>query len=218
MQLLNCTGVKTLHLGQFLCWTLVFQDSNSSDLEWVPLHPKLKLDLPHVRVRIHNGLEDVVLRVLDQLYSPLDSLSGIEGADESAEGVQDDCSTSGVSGRLSRMRQRDLPVVIREIGSLLVMRIKANPPDSWTHELNQEERPVIEAENGSMAASGVLGAIVQELIGRLVGDRCRLVHIRRRCIQTLEKVIRLDEQVGISKLCRLKLIHGDLMQCCELTN
>lgn len=60
-----------------------------------------------------------------------------------------------------------------------------------------------------MAARGVLGAIVQELIGRLVGDRCRLVHIRRRRIQTLEKVIRLDKQVRISKLCRLELIHGD---------
>lgn len=103
MQLLNCAGVITLHLGQFLCRDLVFQDSNSGDLEWVPLHPKLKLDLPLVRVGIHNGLEDVVLRVLDQLYSPIDSLSGIEGADESAEGVQDDCPTSGVSGRLYRI-------------------------------------------------------------------------------------------------------------------
>ena len=59
---------------------------------------------------------------------------------------------------------RDLPIIVSEIGAVLVGRIEAYSPNPWTHELKQKEGIVIEPKYGSMAADRVILSIWHKLV------------------------------------------------------
>lgn len=93
LQLVTGVGVKTLQHWQLLGRGQALENSNSGDLERVPLHPKLKLDFSLRCLWVHDRLEDVVFRILDDLNSPVNVLDSIESADEKAEGISNDGTT-----------------------------------------------------------------------------------------------------------------------------